>query len=45
MLGAGDTKGIVEQDWSSVIWQKINYMQSIGLKPWYMGAGSSSAPM
>ena len=41
---AGDTGGIVEADWSTINWVKINYMISIGLNPWYTGQTTTSTP-
>lgn len=33
---SGDTGGIVENDWRTIAWTKIEYLTTIGLKPWYM---------
>lgn len=41
---AGDTGGIVESDWATINWNKITYMTSIGLNPWYRG-GASATPV
>jgi Cellulase (glycosyl hydrolase family 5) len=32
---SGDTGGLVLDDWVTIIWEKINYLTGIGLKPWY----------
>lgn len=32
---SGDTGGIVEADWLTINWGKINWMASVGLIPWY----------
>lgn len=32
---SGDTGGIVEADWLTINWGKINWMASVGLVPWY----------
>jgi hypothetical protein len=32
---SGDTGGIVTDDWQGFNWQKINYLQTVGLVPWY----------
>mmetsp|Transcript_3804 Transcript_3804/g.10936 ORF Transcript_3804/g.10936 Transcript_3804/m.10936 type:complete len:758 (-) Transcript_3804:1267-3540(-) len=32
---SGDTGGVVDDDWKSVIWQKVSYMGRMGLTPWY----------
>lgn len=32
---SGDTGGLVEDDWKSIIWDKIDYLSTIGLTPWY----------
>ena len=40
---AGDTGGIVNNDWSTISWTKINYMMSIGLNPWYTGGQGAPA--
>lgn len=40
---SGDTKGIVEQDWLTINWNKIDWMTSVGLTPWYANQGSGSS--
>lgn len=32
---SGDTGGLVGDDWLTIQWQKIEYLTTIGLKPWY----------
>jgi endoglucanase len=32
---SGDTGGIVTDDWQGFNWQKLNYLHTIGLSPWY----------
>ena len=32
---AGDTGGLVDTDWTSILWNKINWLQTVGLVPWY----------
>ena len=40
---SGDTGGLVTSpDWDSIVWQKIEYLQGLGLAPWYTGAASST---
>ena len=39
----GDTGGIVEADWSTINWNKVNYMLSIGLQPWYRSKSATPA--
>ncbi|KAL0030299.1 hypothetical protein WJX77_008297 [Trebouxia sp. C0004] len=40
---AGDTGGLVTSpNWDSIVWQKIEYLQSLGLAPWYTGAAPST---
>ncbi|KAL0031693.1 hypothetical protein WJX79_001570 [Trebouxia sp. C0005] len=41
---SGDTGGIVEADWTTINWTKINYMISIGLNPWYSGQSAAATP-
>lgn len=31
-----DTGGMVGEDWLTIQWQKIKYLKSVGLEPWYM---------
>lgn len=38
---SGDTGGLVADDWLTIQWQKIEYLTSIALKPWY----SSTKPV
>ncbi|KAL3142124.1 hypothetical protein ABBQ32_004742 [Trebouxia sp. C0010 RCD-2024] len=40
---SGDTGGIVQQDWLTINWNKIDWMASVGLTPWYAKQGSSSS--
>ena len=40
---SGDTGGIVQQDWLTINWNKVDWMASVGLKPWYANQGSSSS--
>lgn len=35
---SGDTGGIVADNWLDIVWQKINYLTTIGLAPWYTKA-------
>ncbi len=37
---AGDTQGLVAADWSTILWNKIDYLKQQGLQPWY-SVGSS----
>jgi len=40
---SGDTGGLVTSpNWDSIVWQKIEYLQSLGLAPWYTGAAPST---
>ena len=32
---SGDTGGIVENNWLDIEWIKVNYLQNVGLEPWY----------
>jgi aryl-phospho-beta-D-glucosidase BglC (GH1 family) len=32
---SGDTGGLVENDWLTVEWEKINWCIELGLRPWY----------
>lgn len=34
---SGDTGGIVADNWRDIIWQKVDYLSTIGLRPWYSG--------
>ena len=34
----------MEDDWATINWGKVNYMISIGLKPWYRGQSAPSTP-
>ncbi|BDA45058.1 hypothetical protein COCOBI_06-5380 [Coccomyxa sp. Obi] len=41
---SGDTGGIVESDWITVLWKKVNWMVgAIHLTPWYMAYVSPQA--
>ena len=44
LRGVGDTGGIVEADWTTINWTKINYMISLGLNPWYRGQSAAATP-
>lgn len=33
---SGDTGGLVADNWVDLQWKKIDYLTTIGLKPWYM---------
>lgn len=33
---SGDTGGIVENDWQTINWKKVNYLRTLGLRPWYI---------
>jgi hypothetical protein len=33
---SGDTGGLVGNDWLTIQWQKVEYLNTIGLKPWYL---------
>ena len=36
---SGDTGGLVTSpDWDSIVWPKVEYLQGLGLQPWYTGA-------
>lgn len=40
---SGDTGGLVTSpNWDSIVWQKIEYLQGLGLAPWYTGAAPST---
>lgn len=32
---SSDTGGLVEDNWTTIIWKKIDYLTTIGLNPWY----------
>ncbi len=32
---SGDTKGLVGDDWLTVNWNKVEWLSSVGLAPWY----------
>jgi aryl-phospho-beta-D-glucosidase BglC (GH1 family) len=32
---SGDTGGIVTDDWLTIQWNKIDYLKTVGLRPWY----------
>ncbi|DBB04409.1 TPA: hypothetical protein ACH3X1_012892 [Trebouxia sp. C0004] len=32
---SGDTKGLVQDDWLTVNWNKVDWLASVGLAPWY----------
>ncbi len=34
---SGDTGGLVADNWRDILWNKINYLSTIGLRPWYSG--------
>ncbi len=33
---SGDTGGIVDNDWRKILWNKVEYLETIGLTPWYL---------
>lgn len=33
---SSDTNGLVEDNWTTLIWKKIDYLTIIGLTPWYI---------
>lgn len=40
---SGDTGGLVSSpDWDTIIWPKIEYLQTLGLAPWYTGAAPAT---
>ncbi|BDA41280.1 probable major extracellular endoglucanase at C-terminar half [Coccomyxa sp. Obi] len=42
---SGDTGGLVQDDWLTVIWNKVDYMMSaVGLQPWYAAVLDGGAP-
>lgn len=41
---SGDTGGIVEDDWVRIIWKKIDYLLTVGLKPWYLDPSKEQTP-
>lgn len=32
---SGDTGGLVDDHWKDIIWDKIDYLSTVGLSPWY----------
>jgi hypothetical protein len=32
---SGDTGGLVDNSWLNILWNKVEYLQTLGLKPWY----------
>lgn len=32
---SGDTGGVVDDSWTNVLWNKVQYLITIGLAPWY----------
>ena len=41
---SGDTGGLVNSpNWNSIVWPKIEYLQTLGLAPWYTGAAPTTA--
>ena len=40
---AGDTQGLVADDWFTIRWNKIDYLKQQGLQPWYSGGSSRCA--
>ena len=41
---SGDTGGLVNSpNWDSIVWPKIEYLQTLGLAPWYTGAPPTTA--
>eukprot|EP00891_Asterochloris_glomerata_P009180 jgi/Astpho2/9180/fgenesh1_pg.00137_%23_8_t len=41
---SGDTGGLVENDWESIIWPKIDYLTQLGLEPWYLALQDALEP-
>lgn len=39
---AGDTHGLVNDDWKTLRWDKIAYLQRLKLKPWYISGSPAS---
>ncbi len=37
---SGDTGGLVDDNWLNVVWNKIDYLSTIGLMPWYTKGGT-----
>jgi hypothetical protein len=34
---SGDTGGLVKEDWQTLEWDKLKWLQAnLGLRPWYM---------
>ena len=31
-----DTGGLVENDWKTIVWEKIDFLTQLGLEPWYL---------
>ena len=36
--------GIVQSDWTAIDWAKVKYLQTVGLRPWYVPAPPPSPP-
>ena len=32
---SGDTGGLVQDDWSTLEWVKLAFLQGVGLRPWF----------
>ncbi len=41
---SGDTGGIVSDDWRQIQWQKVEYLRTIGLAPWYASPQPTPVP-
>lgn len=37
---SGDTGGVVTDNWYTIKWFKVRYLEQLGLCPWYRAAGS-----
>ena len=41
---SGDTGGLVDDGWKNILWSKVSYLQTLGLKPWYASGGGGPTP-
>ena len=41
---SGDTGGLVEADWETLIWPKIDFLTQLGLEPWYLALQDALEP-
>ncbi len=39
---SGDTGGLVQDNWLDIVWQKIDYLSTLALKPWYLSAAPAT---